>query len=341
MGFSKESGRKPQTTKLRWDDPAQSRVAHDLLARARDEERFTGSDRMKFSQWVPKFISERYGRHALNLKTYTNRWRALSPFLGERKIDSPSALTAEACWDYILWRTSNACRSAGIRTACKNTALEELKFLRMLLKHAVAIGYATRNPMDSLRFRWEDQREKPEFDEDHLPIIWKELQAEPEWMRRAFTIAYHTGCRISETALPMNRVSITRREIDFRGKGNRPFVVPMPDALAGLFSVLKARLKPDEHAVDLPNTATISFHHFFKRLGLPYCFHCCRVSFISRCIRAGLPEAVTMRLVNHSSVLISRLYQRYRAVDLRRAVESIPHALPAVIESTGGASATA
>lgn len=340
IGFSKASRRPPESTKLRWDDPAQSRAAHDLLRQAQSEERLIGIDRMKFSQWVPKFISERYGNHKANLKSYTNRWRSLFAFLSEKEIAFPNNLTAEHAWNYLFWRTDpKTKRPAGIRTVRKNTALEELKFLRMLMRHAVVIGYAARNSLDGLRMTWEDQKEKPEILEADLPTIWKALRSEPQWMQDAFEIGFYTGCRLSETGIPLHRVDMDGETISLIGKGNRPFVIPLPPQLKPLFVRLKTSKRTKEAAVELPSTASVDFCHFFKTLGMPYSFHSLRVSFITRCVRAGLPENATMMIVNHASVTISRLYQRWRAVDLRKAAASINHPVLGSYESTDADSA--
>lgn len=316
-------------------------MAHALLAQTQSEERLIGIERMKWSQWVPRLITERYGTHKANLKAYSNRWRALFAFMVEKRIEFPNSLTAEHAWDYIFWRTDpKVKRPAGIRTVRKNTALEELKFLRMLMRHAVAIGYAARNVLDGLRVKWEDQKEKPEIATDDLPRIWKELRKSPQWMQDAFQIAFYTGCRLSETSIPLHRVDLDGETISLIGKGNKPFVIPLPAPLRPLFERLKAERKPKEPAVILPTTASVDFCHFFASMGMPYSFHSLRVSFITRCIRAGLPENATMKLVNHASVTISRLYQRWQAADLKNAAASIPHPSLETHESTGASSAS-
>jgi hypothetical protein len=48
------------------------------------------------------------------------------------------------------------------------------------------------------------------------------------------------------------------------------------------------------------------------------CYHCTRVTFVTRHARAGTPLAVAMRLVNHSSTLVHRIYQRLGVDDVRQ-----------------------
>ncbi|HRZ37773.1 MAG TPA: hypothetical protein P5534_15600, partial [Candidatus Paceibacterota bacterium] len=53
------------------------------------------------------------------------------------------------------------------------------------------------------------------------------------------------------------------------------------------------------------------------KLKLPHlCFHCLRVTYVNRLRRAGVPREVAMRLVNHASELVHRVYQRERVEDV-------------------------
>ena len=61
----------------------------------------------------------------------------------------------------------------------------------------------------------------------------------------------------------------------------------------------------------------VIWREFFDDLGMPeICFHCTRVTFITWCHRQGIPENVIMKLVNHASTEIHRIYQRLNVVDV-------------------------
>jgi hypothetical protein len=53
-------------------------------------------------------------------------------------------------------------------------------------------------------------------------------------------------------------------------------------------------------------------------------FHSLRVTFITRCHRGGLTESEAMRLVNHSSQIVHRIYSRLDVEDARAAQTKIP-----------------
>ena len=63
---------------------------------------------------------------------------------------------------------------------------------------------------------------------------------------------------------------------------------------------------------------------FFKAIGLHQkgvCFHCTRVTVISRLIRAGASENKVQKIVHHASTEIHRIYQRIGVDDLRSELE--------------------
>ncbi|MDB6029494.1 MAG: integrase [Verrucomicrobiales bacterium] len=66
---------------------------------------------------------------------------------------------------------------------------------------------------------------------------------------------------------------------------------------------------------------------FFKQndeLNLPHlCFHCTRVTFITRGAKQGIPQSKMMTLVNHASDEIHRVYQRLVAADVREELNAI------------------
>ena len=74
----------------------------------------------------------------------------------------------------------------------------------------------------------------------------------------------------------------------------------------------------------MPPCPSKDWRFFLDDLGMPHlCFHCTRVTFISKLARANVPLAVAMRMVNHASKTIHRIYQRINLDDLRRWADLI------------------
>ena len=57
----------------------------------------------------------------------------------------------------------------------------------------------------------------------------------------------------------------------------------------------------------------------FRAAGINASFHSLRVTFVTRCHRSGLTAIEAMRLVNHSSQLIHKVYSRLNVDDVRVA----------------------
>jgi hypothetical protein len=59
-------------------------------------------------------------------------------------------------------------------------------------------------------------------------------------------------------------------------------------------------------------------------LNLPHLtFHCTRVTFITRGAKQGVPQSKMMKLVNHASEEIHRVYQRLVVADVRDELNAI------------------
>ena len=59
-------------------------------------------------------------------------------------------------------------------------------------------------------------------------------------------------------------------------------------------------------------------------LNLPHLtFHCTRVTFVTRGAKQGVPQSKMMKLVNHASEEIHRVYQRLVVADVRDELNAI------------------
>ena len=137
-------------------------------------------------------------------------------------------------------------------------------------------------------------------------------------MQISFEIALHTGCRLRETRLPLNCVDFDEDKITFpspKGGEDRAFSVPMPSALRPLLARLRARKR--EFTLEFPFQPSRRWQQFFLKMKMPHlCFHCLRVTYVNRLRRAGVPREAAMRLVNHASELVHKIYQREKVEDV-------------------------
>ena len=194
----------------------------------------------------------------------------------------------------------------------------ELKILAMILGEAVRLGHADSNPLTGLKLRRDKSDKKAELSDEEIRRIQAALPDEPEWMQVSFAIALHTGCRLRETRIPLDCVDFEESKITFpspKGGEDRVFSIPMPSALRPVLEKLKAQRR--RYTVEFPFQPSRRWQQFFIKLTLPHlCFHCLRVTYVNRLRRAGVPREVAMRLVNHASELVHRVYQREKVEDV-------------------------
>lgn len=320
LSFFEAGQRRHISTGLRADDAADRRRASALLAKYTYAEKCAPAGRHALGSgwdWVPAFI-ESIARAPRTLEAYELRWRNLSLYLREQKLAHPRALRHEHAQAYLRWRTAHK-RPAGKHIA-HNTATGEVKMLKTLLNEAKVRGLVDRNVFDSFRARYDAIAEKPEINEAEQGLIETALLTQPTWMRRAFRISMATGCRLRETRIDLRtQVDLDRATLHFpapKGGRRKAYSIPLPQSLRTLFEeLLQAGTR---YTVDFPECPSKDWRFFFDSLDLPHhCFHCCRVTFITRLARANVPLSVAMRLVNHASETIHKIYQRVNVDDLR------------------------
>lgn len=313
-----EGKRRNKSTGLRTDSPSETVKARAMRAsmEAKELSRSGGPlDEGDWDTWVPAYL-ERHCETPRTLQRYSGNWQWLALWLQEKRYHSPRAITYRNALEYIEWRT-NYKKKTGKRVG-RNTAIMELKLLAMIMGEAVRLGHADANPLVSLKLKHDKPAKKPELTDDEIRCIREALKSEPEWMRTAFDISLHTGCRLGETRIPLSCIDFIENKITFpspKGGEARAFSIPMPSALRPLLESLhKAKKK---FTVEFPFQPSRRWQQFFIKIKKPHlCFHCLRVTFVNRLRRAGVPREAAMRLVNHSSELIHQIYQRERVEDV-------------------------
>lgn len=308
------------STELRTDDPNETLKARTRRAEFEAKE-LAHSSRAGtvlsggWDSWVPKYL-ERHCESPRTLERYLDAWKWLALWLQVSKLHTPRDVTYRKAIEYIDWRTAHKKKSG--KCAGRNTAILELKILAMIMGEAVRMGHADANPLASIKVRRDKAGKKPELADQEIVEIRAALDAEPEWMQRAFEIALFTGCRLRETRIPLSCVDFTENKITFpcpKGGEDRAFSVPMPTALRPLFE--RIREKKERFTLDFPFQPSRRWQQFFIKIKKPHlCFHCLRVTFVNRLRRAGVPREAAMRLVNHASELIHQIYQREKVEDV-------------------------
>ncbi len=316
-----------ESTGYRHAVPAQTKKAriHMREKQLLELKREKGSEHGAWRAWVEKFLEDHYKTQAKTLRRYKTCWRNLQAYLDERKILAPHQLKFDDCIEYMDWRQSGQ-PHLGIYAVKHNTARQDLKILHLICERAIKRGLIVANPCRHLGIKRHKSPEKPELSDDDISLIrgkLTELQM-PEWMSISFEIAIHQGVRLSETSFPLSCIDWKKGNIEFHAKRDQRYSVSIHPKLLPLLERLKREKRTK--TCDLPQMASKEWWRFFKKIGLSQkgvCFHCTRVTVITRLIRAGWSEAAVMNVVHHASTEVHRIYQRLGVEDSRPVLASL------------------
>ena len=335
----KKQKRIHETTPFLLSDPQGRRKALDFAFQkskaANVDNREGGRDR--WEKWVEVYLVDRYKAQAKTLNRMVYAWSQWQAFLAEQGLRVPRALDYNAVLGFIEWRTAQV-KGSGKRVS-KNTALCDARVMSVIMREAMRRGFAETNHCEKLGIRKDAARQKPEITDAEIAAIRAGLAGEPEWMRIAWEIALHQGCRLSETSVALAAVDLERLTITFNAKGRRGVKHVFTTSLHPELVPLMRRLKGEGREVTcvLPQMAAKEWHFFLKQLGLRHlCFHCTRVTVITKMARAGVPVSQAMAFVGHASETIHRIYQRLATADLSRAVAAVSFAGDARPQNQGG-----
>lgn len=318
---------KSKNTGLRWDSPLDTKRAKILALDRSVEESSKASPHSETGWgWVPAWLNTGRISH-LTASARALHWRHVQDFLWENEINSPAAVRHLHAQEYIAKRTATK-RHNG-KLISRNTAIMEVKTFKSVLAEAVNRGVIEVSPFSRVKLQRDAPREKPEITPAEQAAIEAALASEPAWMQRSWLIAMSTGCRLRETRIELRNVSGSA--ISFpspKGGRKKAYAVPIPASLIPLFAEMRRRRQ--KITLEFPFQPSRQWGLFFQRLGLSHlCFHCTRVTFITRLARAGAPLSTAMRLVNHASTAVHRIYQRVQLHDLEGWADKISPASPA------------
>ncbi len=314
-----------KSTGLRTDDPNDTLAARTLRSEAeteelkRDSNRSAAKDESAWDRWVPGFLV----RHCPNPKTrerYQGTWKWIALWLEHRSIRTPREISYRSALDWMAWRTSFTKRTG--KQVSKNTAINDLKVLALAMREAVRLEFIAANPFAQLGIKKDAAKRKPTLTDADIAFLREHLQGEPEWMQTAFHISLHTGCRLAETAIPLEGVDLRAGggvgKITFpkpKGGEGRAFTIPMPPELRPMFERMKTERR--KVTLTLPFQPSRRWQQFLIKIDRrEHVFHCLRVTYVNRLREAGVPREAAKRLVNHASDLVHQIYQRETFEDL-------------------------
>lgn len=271
--------------------------------------------------WVPDYFRSLQVRPR-SLEKYATNWNWVRMWLDNAMLAVGKVEYAHV-ERYIAWRLAQ--QKPGGKKAGRNTAIQEVKLLAFVLNEAVRRNMIKASPLASLRrIRSEAVKKKPEFTDEQITQCQEGLTKEAEWMQTAFNIGLATGCRLRETRINLDYVDISNPRFPVltfgepKGGSSFAFSILVPTTLMPMFLQMKSERRA--WTIDkFPAQPSRAFTAFFKKMGMPQmCFHCLRVTKVTRLRREGVPREVAMRLVNHSHELTHMIYDRHQVRDLEQ-----------------------
>lgn len=314
-----------ECTKKRRDSDKDTREAQRICDKKTElEARISPDTSGNFAAWVSSYIEANY-RNENSRRRYTFAWEIVSEWLKLRNIRHPRQIRYLHAMDFLNWRTGkDPDRLQPISgVATHNSARLELKFFSFIMREAIRREACEKNPLAEFKIERKPPKEKPELEPGDYAIARSAFRK--DWMRVVFEILAHLGCRFSEASIPMKRIDFAEKLIWLEDSKRDPgdprklYCVPLPDQLATTLLPLKDQ---DRTVPVLTREMNARFNEVLRK-AVGATSHSLRVSFISRCHRSGLSESEAMRLVNHSSRIVHRVYTRLNLQDARVAQAKI------------------
>lgn len=329
-----------ESTKFRIGIGQDYRRARELCANltAKETKIVSRTKGENFDAWAESYVKARYANNSNTRQRNLDGLQSLLTYFDTLRVHHPRQVIRQHCIDFMGWRCTGL-PAKGLREVSHNTALLELKLFSVLMREALKRCYIQANPCTDLGFKQQSARPKPEISDAEIALIRAEINnpahfvqdsskyAWPHILRVSFEIALHQGCRISETHMDVHRdVDLENRTIFFRAKGDKYYEAELNPALVPLFESLRKEGRKLTYERPKQRTmVSLYWHKFLKRIGLPHLsFHSTRVTFISRLERAGAPEHIVMKLVNHASTSVHRIYRRTRREELQKYWGAFP-----------------
>lgn len=297
---------------VRADSAGALRKIHQMVAEvaAKEMENVVGSSAM-FRNWVPKWIDYKY-LNKWSRKRCVNAWAHWSVFLEERKLVHPAEMTYSIAHEFMRWR-SDPPENSGRRKAAWNTAVMEVRFMGSVMQESLRRGWITANPFGRLGLAKRQPREKRAITRAEENRIFDELRNRKlaNWMSESFLVAMRQGCRLKEVEVPMEQIDTKAMVILFNVKGGRQHAAPLHKDLLPL--VAKAKSENRNVLVKLPEQPSPRWREFFLSIGIgDLCFHCTRVTVVTRLCEAGFSESQTMAYVGHASESVHAIYRKMK-----------------------------
>ena len=277
--------------------------------------------------WVEPYLKARYKNSDATRTVALHSWSRWREFVELRGIRVPRAVNYNTVIDFVAWRTAQKRRNK--QPISVNTAARDVVYCSVVMQEAKRRGYCAENPCRGTGIVHDPVKLKPEITAAEEMKIHENLSnfvaKDPDaldYMPICFEIAMKQGCRLHETEIPFDRIDFERNTVTLHTKGGKRFATLLHPTLRPM--LLAIRDAGHSSTCIVPKQSSLDWRAFFDSIGLKHlCFHCTRVTVVTRLARAGVPISQAMSFVGHSSSLVHRIYTRLQPGDLSACVAAL------------------
>lgn len=314
-----DSGRwREASTRCRIDDAKDTRRAQRMAEEASKREAQSAPMHGAFAEWTAAYLESHFA-NARSKKRYFLAWQRCLEWMRTHGIRHPAEVRYEHAADFMDWRKAQG--------SSHNTARLELKLFSFVMQEALRREICVKNPLALAKVSRTPSKPKKELTLEDFSAARAAFASRAPWMLTVFEICAHLGCRFNEAEFGKDDVDFQQKIvwlIDSKRKDGDPrkrYAVPLPESLAAhLREVFKKRPRTSGRLTGDQNRV---FNSILKAAS-GATSHSLRVSFVTRCHRAGLSESQAMRLVNHSTRLVHAVYSKLNLDDARAAAALVP-----------------
>ena len=319
-----------ESTRYQFGVGPDTRKAMEMVAeRTLKERQAPAGNPGRWDTWVADYIREQVSGGTQ--RGYLISWNTVRMFLEEHAVSAPRELTYTICTKYVPWRLQTD-RPNGKYHAGRNTAINEIKLLRWIMREAVRRDYAAGNPARELAVKRAPRRLYPDLTDAQLQRIYQAIQSEAEPRRtsflRCFAVSILQGVRLNETNVnPMTDVTFDGEfpTIRFLQKGKRLRIKPLHTQLQPLFHRLRESGATSTYMLGTGSVAgrwNSEWTKFFQRHQINQdipnvCFHSMRVTVENVLREAGIEQRVREAYLTHEHCKdVNAAYDRVKLREL-------------------------
>ena len=311
----------------RTNNPGERRQA-ELLARRQTEieKTMAHSAGTRFEDWVLQWIVMKYGGTQNTLNAYRGHWQKLAKFCAQADLHFATQIRREFAQEYLAWRTDDEISAAG-----RNTAIQEIKFMGMVLEEAIPRGFCDTNPLRKLGMKKDRAEGKMLWTDEQICTVQAHIEkTKTFWQRVTFYFGLYQACRLRQCQVPLAGIRLNIGTIQYPDivvKGGEAYSQPIdPRFLPILEELLHTATKAKmDRLCDVKWDASLIWRATLDRCGFEHIsHHGLRATWITRAAESDVPEGQAMAFCHHSNAEIHRIYKKISVA----AIAHVPAAVP-------------